>query len=69
MLTISYLVVILIILILHTAITHLINWWFREDATCIDGDVVIPILAHVLEFIAIFVWLRYVVESLMCPKI
>ena len=64
MLKISYVVVILIILILHTGITHLINWWFRKLPDSCHGEEIFPVIVQLSEFGLIFIWLNHVIKSL-----
>jgi len=60
MLNISVFTVVLIIMIVHTLLTHLLNWWIRED-----DDNGIAIVFIIIEFGLALLWLYYTIEQVM----
>ena len=57
MITVSIFGVVVIIFILHTVVTHLINWWFRE--TDDDSELYVVVSFTIVELISITALLDY----------
>lgn len=49
--TISSLSTVLLIFLIHTILTHLLNWFFRKFPD--DGEVILPIMACTIELLFI----------------
>ena len=59
MISVSIFSVIILIFVLHTILTHLLNWLFREMT---PDDVMLPILLSIVEFIVIIASLNYFIN-------
>lgn len=60
MVTVSLFGVVIIIFVLHTVLTHLINWWFREA----DDDVLnfAVVLFAIVELASTLILLNYYID-------
>ena len=59
MIAVSIFSVIILIFVLHTILTHLLNWLFREMA---PNDIVLSVLLSIVEFIIIIASLNYFIN-------
>ena len=59
MVSVSIFSVIILIFVLHTILTHLLNWLFREMS---PNHVMLPILLSIVEFIVIIASLNYFIN-------
>lgn len=60
MVTVSIFGIVVIIFVLHTVLTHLINWWFREadDAS----EVFVVVLVVIMELLSTLILLDYYIN-------
>ena len=59
MVSISIISVVILIFVLHTILTHLLNWLFRKMA---PNDIVLSVLLSIVEFIIIIASLNYFIN-------
>ena len=49
---------VVVVFVLHTILTHLFNWMFRS----MENFLLLPAIFHFIEFLAILVYLRYILN-------
>lgn len=60
MVTVSIFGIVVIIFVLHTVLTHLINWWFREADDAEEGFVLI--MLTIVELASTLILLNYYIN-------
>ena len=60
MVTVSIFGVVVIIFILHTVLTHLFNWWFREADN--DMELFVIVLCGIIELLLTLILFHYYIN-------
>ena len=60
MITVSIFGVVVIIFILHTVLTHLINWWFRESYS--ESEIFVIVVCVIMELLLTLSLLEYYIN-------